>query len=269
MRFPHFHTTRNLARFAAIILAIVATTSCYDRFGEPTSQPGKALPANVTMDLLVALCPDHATLIPEDDLIISGLVTSSDEAGNFYRSLMLQDATGAVEILGGPTHLFRDYPPGSCLSVQLKGLAMGRRFGVVQIGRMPPTGDFAVDHIGTRALLEDYVKFGGLETPPVPLLLSIAQLQPQHAGQLVSIQGLSLLPSDSAEQRETWAGYRTFEDASGRTIRTYTSNFARFASVEVPTGPLKLTGILQRNATTGDRQYTLMLRDESDCMIEN
>lgn len=37
------------------------------------------------------------------------------------------------------------------------GLAMCRRFGVVQIGTMPAAGDYAVEAIGVRALLDRYV----------------------------------------------------------------------------------------------------------------
>ncbi|MBR2049643.1 MAG: hypothetical protein IJ957_02935, partial [Rikenellaceae bacterium] len=46
-----------------------------------------------------------ATTIRED-MIITGRVTSSDEGGNFYRTLTIEDATGALELMVGMDYLY-------------------------------------------------------------------------------------------------------------------------------------------------------------------
>lgn len=91
------------------------------------------------------------------DIVVAGRVTTSDEAGNFFRSVVLQEDGTGVELMAGLDDLFRVYPPGCRIAVRLQGLAMCRRFGVVQIGTMPAAGDYAVEAIGVRALLDRYV----------------------------------------------------------------------------------------------------------------
>lgn len=74
------------------------------------------------------------------DIVVAGRVTTSDEAGNFFRSVVLQEDGTGVELMAGLDDLFRVYPPGCRIAVRLQGLAMCRRFGVVQIGTMPAAG---------------------------------------------------------------------------------------------------------------------------------
>ena len=68
------------------------------------------------------------------DEIIRGYVISNDEAGNFYKQLVLQDETGGIEMRIDIVDLFSVYPPGRQVYVRLKGLWLGDFNGLVQLG---------------------------------------------------------------------------------------------------------------------------------------
>ena len=71
-------------------------------------------------------------------------VTTSDRAGNFYRTLCIEQAGAALEVMVGLDHLHNDYPPGSRLMVRLRGLTLGLQYGVLQAGtRAEPGSGYA------------------------------------------------------------------------------------------------------------------------------
>lgn len=60
-----------------------------------------------------------------DPVVIRGEVTSSDENGNVYRELYIQDATGAIDLKIGRSSSYDDYKPGQILYVNCMGLTLG------------------------------------------------------------------------------------------------------------------------------------------------
>lgn len=60
-----------------------------------------------------------------DDLIIKGEVTTSDEDGNVYREIYIQDATGAICLKLGRSSSYDDYKIGQILYVKCKGFVVG------------------------------------------------------------------------------------------------------------------------------------------------
>ena len=169
--------------------------------------------------------------------------------------------------MAGPDDLFRVYPPGCRIAVRLQGLAMCRRFGVVQIGTMPAAGDYAVEAIGVRALLDRYVACETVDVlRPVPRIVAFDELAPDMCGCLVQIEDLTPLPSEEDPTDWKWEGYRLFEDRAGNRIATYTSTYARYAASEIPKGPVTLVGVLQYgNAGSIGKSYMIKMRDENDC----
>jgi len=74
----------------------------------------------------------------ETDQFISGYVISNDEAGNFFKELILQDATSnpttGVKILVDVNPLFTSYEFGRKIYVNLDGLTVGFDSGVLTLG---------------------------------------------------------------------------------------------------------------------------------------
>lgn len=86
----------------------------------------------------------------DDEVIIRGVVTTTDQPGNFYKSFYLQDATGGIEVKIGKNGLYNDYKQGQIVYIKCKGLYLGMYgfkggnyggYGMVSIGYNKDTDD--------------------------------------------------------------------------------------------------------------------------------
>ena len=75
----------------------------------------------------------------EDSLWVAAFVTSSDEGGNFYKELFVQDhpsqPQAALKIRMDRTSLVDHYPVGSRLLILLNGLGAGMNNNQLTLGR--------------------------------------------------------------------------------------------------------------------------------------
>lgn len=186
-------------------------------------------------------------------------------AGNFYRTLCIEDDDAGLEIMAGIDHLHNDFPIGCRVVVSLQGLTVARNRGVIQIGRAPAPGSrYTVDYIGSRAALDRIIiRSDETITCPTPSRLPIGGLTPDRCGTLVRIDELQYSPDELSAS--TWSGYKRFENQQGEAIYTYVRHYARFADEEVPTQKVSLVGILEKEETEKGR-YMIRLRNEQDCI---
>ena len=245
----------------------VLLAGCHDRsFGERLCD---AAPEATTLTLS-QLCAafEGATTEITSDIVVGGRVTTSDEAENFYRTFCIEEEGAAIEIMAGVDHLHNDFPKGTYVTLRLKGYALGRHYGVLQMGRKPaPGSSYTTDYIASsRAALDKALTRTSLAVAvPQPTPRTIAELTPAVCGTLVRIDGVRYAPEGLAEGT-TWAGYKRFVDDTGAAIHTYVRAYARFAGEEVPLGRCMLQGILQLDGGSSGR-YILKLRDENDCEV--
>lgn len=246
------------------LLLTVGMTGCYDCASEPSTELTPTPPATTTIGELRRLFTGE-TFVVESDVVVCGRVTTSDQAGNFYRTLVLEADGAAVEVMAGIDGLRNIYPEGCDVTLRLQGLALGQSYGLLQVGRAPTPGSgYATDYIGSRAALDQHLIRSTCETPLVPTLCTIDELTPEMAGCLIRVDGLRFMPEDPEEA--TWSGYKRFTDNEGNEIETYTRLYADFADAAIPTGEVLLVGILQCSARAdGSPRYMLKMRDESDC----
>ena len=148
----------------------------------------------------------------EKDLIIGGQVTSSDQSGNIYRSMYIQDATGAIEIKIGKSSLYNDYRPGQWVYVKLNGLTLGTYEGMLQIGLDDPSGEYETAYIDVQRMIDLHVFKGKIDTPVVPIVLSESEiLLEQNMEKLVTLKGLKyaneafalLYPDPNGDKKST------------------------------------------------------------------
>lgn len=79
---------------------------------------------------------DTKYVLVEDDLYIKGKVVSDDEQGNVYKSLYIQDATGAIEVKLNNNVGVR-FPYGTWVYVRLQDLYIGNYRMMLNIGGAP------------------------------------------------------------------------------------------------------------------------------------
>jgi hypothetical protein len=254
--------------FVCILLAL-SLAAC--RVWEaPSFEPETNLPG-VTLGDLRTYLHSEAEMTFAEDVGIAGRVVSSDRAGNFYNTFFIDDGTGAAEIMAGMPDLDAVYHPGQRVFIRARGLAVGWRDGVMQIGLPPEPGNrFATGYFYHRAVIRGYITAERDVEPVEPLEVSLSGLSAALCGRLVRIGGVA---ADPLPDGATWAsalpspttGYVKFRSSPSDSITVVTSGYASFALAPVPRGEVALTGILFHGRGEGSRDHFLLkLRDESD-----
>ncbi len=231
---------------------------CYDDAPTPRESLGRELPpATLTLGELIA---GH-TAIPRRITraeVVHATVTTSNDGNNFRQSLLLEDRGAALAILVGTSAAAGEhYPCGCRVALYAEGLLLCDTLGMVCIGVAPAPGSRQpIAPIESRQQLDRLLLPGGRIESPEPLQTTVSELPALSPGRLVQIGGLRYKEDceDGCVATDTepvWSGYRCFVDADGRTVHTYVSPYARFASYPIPHTPLQLTGILQHHRVYG------------------
>ena len=270
---------RGVERYILIICAAVLLCGCYNSTRLP-DDADLGLNPNMPIAELRDLWRGK-TLTIDEEYVVGGRVTSSDVAGNFYQTFTITDGERAVEIMAGMRDLHNTYPLGCYVSVLLDGCAVGVERGVLQIGLMPASySSYAVDYFYSRAVIDKYVVRRDDVAEVSARTLNFEGLDESLCGMLVRIEGLRYLPEtpetpEAPETPETptaepaiWSGYRAFADAEGNVVYIYTSDYANFATDEVPTVTCDITGILQHSEVSGvlGEYFILKMRSADDCV---
>lgn len=263
---------RRVRNHILTICAAVLLCGCYN-YTLSSEAEGLDLKPNMTIAALRDMWRGETFEVAEP-MVVSGVVTSSDKAGNFYQTFTIEDSTGAAEIRAGMRDLHNPYPVGCRLCVRLEGCAVGVECGVLQIGLMPESySRYAVDYFYSKVLLDYHIVRSGEVVEVVPTTLGVGDLTIARCGSLVRVKGLRLVVDEVEEAEadvfvpQVWSGYRAFADADGNRLYLHTSDYADFAAKEVPTIPCDVTGILQRESVVGveDECFVLKMRSEDDC----
>ncbi|MBT0606973.1 DUF5689 domain-containing protein [Aequorivita echinoideorum] len=198
-------------------------------------------------------------------LFIEAYVVSSDESGNFFKTLIIQDApenpTAGIAISTEAVDLYTKYEPGRKIYFRVDGLYTGEFAG------LPTIGTRSGDEIG-RISVEDFENriFRSLESETlVPTVIPISQaLSDARLSTLVqfeNVQFLSEFNGDTyANCDSTFSENRVIEDCENNSIVVRNSGFADFRCVALPTGNGTLTAI----TSVFNGTYQLFIRDVED-----
>lgn len=266
---------RLISYISLIIIFITPLTmlvGCYNSANEPVLHTDIPPRTTTIANLKSHILGTRPQLI-EEDVVIVGHVISSDREENFYRSIVVDDDTGAIEVMMGISPLAADYPEGLLLALRLKGCYVGFQRGVAVAGtRAPEYESFDIGYLASQEAIDRVVvRSNDVEIQPARTL-HIAELQRSDCGRLICIDGVQLTSSSNIDtlQGETlhdarWAGYALFKDENGDSIAVYTRDYARFAEQPIPTQELSLQGILQWAPYNGQKEcYQLKMRYAED-----
>ena len=121
---------------AALIGLLLSAAGCSKGYDpEPPQRPPVPVPT-VTIAEFQKLCLDGATVIREP-IVLTGIVTTSDRSGNFYRTLGIEQNRSAVEIRTGTDNSHTRYPVGSRVCLRVQGLCVERQRACCKSDRRP------------------------------------------------------------------------------------------------------------------------------------
>ena len=197
-----------------------------------------------------------------DDIIIEGYVSSSDESGNVYKTIYLQDApenpTQGLVVSVDAVSTYTSYPQGSKVYIKLKGLAFGKYGNVLQVGYMnvdPVTNKDTFGRIPEKLVGNHLVRSCAPKVKIVPKVITLSQLSSSIdplIGALVQVNNaefpVNLLcnvyaPNGTTVNRQLVDPTKTTPE-NKRVVRN--SGYASFAFDQLPSGNGTFVGILSK-----------------------
>ncbi len=192
----------------------------------------------------------------ETDQYMVGYVVSSDEGGNYFEELIIQDApenpTIGVKVLVDVNPLFVRYEVGRKVYIKLNGLAVGITNGVLTVGTL--NGN-EVDKIPSASENDFIIRSTEIATL-VPLAMDISDFTNDKTNLLIQLDNVQFQYSEVIENSLSYAsesfdqfdGERTLQSClTGASTIFSTSTFADFKSLTLPSGIGSVSAILSRN----------------------
>lgn len=276
----------NLLKPTAIaLLSLFAITSCVkdDDYEIPNPNGEKPLPPFsgkvVTFDVATAQATNTVVTYGADEAI-EGYVISSDEAGNFYQKIYIQneDKTKGVTVAINKTGLYTDFPLGAKVQLRLKGLTSQINNGGVDFGSgifQANNGRTSVGRMSEAIAKNHLFDKGGVRKTLAELAKADASINTlkveANVNQLITLKGVHFKTADVGKEmhqktNDTRQGTDyTLTDAQGNTIPFRTSRYAKFKDEKVPAGTLDITGVL----TKFGQNWQFMISNYADIVVVN
>jgi hypothetical protein len=285
--------------FTALV-GVTGLTGCQNDFDiPPVNIPTATMVANTTIaDLKSEMWDDannYAVLVGQkedgEDYIIKGRVISSDASGNIYKSLVIQDETGALPMSINMTSMYNTYRVGQEVVVNVTGMYCGKYAGYEQLGGYGEYNGTPQTSFMTQETFENHVELNLLPNPSMTLvqpdgerptegiyciiadmgsLPSTAEGQRKWQGQLVEFRNVSFDGggTETYAKESDWSSSttsRTLKDSKGNSITIRNSGYATFCKDVMPAGSGTVRGILSYYNGT----WQLLIRTVADVIFDN
>jgi hypothetical protein len=232
-------TWQTLWVWAAI--AVLSLSGCKKEFDEPPGfgEDPAGVSANITIAALKALY--SGTFLPiTDNLIIEGIVVADDKSGNFYKSIVIQDATGGILIKIDATELYNEYPIGRRIFVKCQGLVLGDFNKLIQLGIGTDNTDPASPVLISIPFYQKdrFILKGKYGITVDPVEVSITELDDSYQNMLIRINNVEFTDSDAdmffADAINKVSINRRLKDCFNNEIILRSSGYADFANTKTP-----------------------------------
>jgi len=214
---------------------------------------------------------------PYDDMI-EAYVVSSDENGNFFKTISFQTlATATTPAIGfsvpvDATNLYVDYRIGNKVYVKLKDQYTDLYYGGLRIGSLYVNA-FNQGGVG-RLSQNDYKKVlnascTNVKEEQLVRSIGLGEINDSHLNTLIELSNVQFtepaIGRHYYEETNDVGGATNWNlvDKSGNQMIFRTSSFADFSKSVVPNGSGKVRGVLTKYAT----DYQLIARKEADVQM--
>lgn len=261
--------------FAAIAAGILSSCVQDDDYSVPVAD---CTETSLVKTIEVADVPASAevTQYTEDD-VIEAYVVSSDQGGNFFKSISFQTLDGS-RAFSVPTELqssFVSYPPGTKVLIKLQNRYTDVYNSGVRIGSIYVSGGEAA--VGRMSVVETKAALNRSCAPAdeEPLVLHPASLNDAkndfYVNKLIeldNVQFTNAAVGDHYYEATNDIGSATnhlVEDAFGNTVIFRTSAYATYKGQIVPSGSGKIRGVMTKYGS----DYQFMARTLNDVQLTN
>ncbi|EFS97282.1 hypothetical protein HMPREF1977_1486 [Capnocytophaga ochracea F0287] len=268
---------------AIALLTAFAITSCVkdDDYDIPDPNGKKPLPdysgqvvsfANVLTKVTASVATYTA------DEAIEGYVISSDEGGNFYKKIYIQNAdkNQGLSVAIDKSGFYTEFPVGAKVQLRLKDLTTQLNNSAIEVGHGTYTAKSG--RKGVAAMAEAIYKKHLFDTGERKTVAELAKVSNSiqevsteaHVDQLITLKGVHF-PTDAVgktlyDKSNALGGATNYKltDANGKTIIFRTSSYAKFKDEKVPAGEVEVTGVL----TKFNKDYQFMISNYADLVVK-
>jgi len=255
------------------MMASLFITGCVhdDKYDEPNLENFQCADLVKTMTLteLRAKYTNTVYTFPDNSTdVVEGYVSSTDETGNIYKTIYIQDKvvdpTQGFVISVDMVSTYTQYPQGSKVYIKLAGLSLGTYGGVVQLGVKDPTSTTSVLRIPEKTVPSKVFRSCTIREKIVPKVLTMTEmvsLNDNLIGCLIKLNnvefdGRSLCttyaPNGVTVDRTIGEGW-TVTNGVGKYTKTAVvrnSGYASFANQILPAGKGEFVGIYSKFNST-------------------
>ncbi|MCQ2273043.1 MAG: DUF5689 domain-containing protein [Bacteroidales bacterium] len=261
--------------YLLVFAALVSVLSSCKKWEAPELQEpqytGKK--ANKTIADIKALhqldnAPDSIKPLSGNYFIVDAVVVSSDEGGNCYKYITIQDETGGIEISIDQSSLFNEYPVGQVVYLNCDGLVVGDYSGKYQVGWIYNNSSIGrINYMMLSKYLSkdgfpsvDNIKKYSIDGEGIHVIKSNANLAESWGNCLCKIVGARFKSECHGKQLAT-NDLTCDRDLDNFSITVRTSNYAKFRNIVIDANEsYDLTGIL--SIYKGKYQFTLRTADD-------
>ena len=213
------------------------------------------------------------TFFEKDNSIVEGYVISSDEAGNFYKTLIIQDnfenpSTG-IEIMIDQKALFTKYNFGRKVFINLAGLTITNEEGKYKLGYLSKN---KIDVI-PASKIDNYIIRTTETMDIIPMKMEIDEFSKEKIGTYVQIENIQFKKDEigrtfAGESYDEFNGERVLEQCSSmwNTILS-TSTYSDFRSNLISDKTGTINAVLSKDYY--GKKFILLLNDPSGINLTN
>ena len=258
---------------AIVVLTITSliVVSCNKKFDEPPAYVGPNITPTLTIADLKAMHTIGGLELVTADKIIGGIVVADDKSGNFYKTIVIQDETGGIQVKLDGYDLYTEYPVGRQVYINVKGLYLGDYNNLYEIGG-------GVDNTVSPArlgyiastLFDQYITKGSLNNVITPKVVKVADLNDSYQSTLIQLDNFEFAVGDTskpyADSTLTSSAVNyTIKSCAGESIVLRNSSYADFAGYNLPNDNGSILAIYTVFGSTKQ----LNIRDTSDVKFYN
>ncbi len=223
---------------------------------------------------------DPTAIIPaEEELYIEGYVISSDQSGNFFEELIIQNKTDdsnpsedprlGIRVSVNVSSLYNTYQFGRKVYIKLSGLTIGESNGVLVVAKGEGSQVEQIQAYEYR----DIILRGSEVAEITPKVTSIEDLSEADENTLIQLNDAQFHRSQlgmtfAGEASDEFDGFRTLEScATNNTLDLQTSTFADFKSLNIDEGRGSIQGVYSRDF--GDDFSVLIINSRADINFDS
>lgn len=230
-----------------ILLIIVATLlACSDSVARFDEAPHGV----VTIAHLKSLAKSESYTIT-DDISIEGYVVANDLFGEYYKSIVISDESGGIEIAIDTNKTATQFPISARVVVYCSGLTIGDYGGRLTLGAAP-AGHYTVDRISAKDISRYFLVDKSAPKAIGPTRLNINEITEKHIGNYIRLDdvtfasqaGMSWCDKEPASG-EYITTERTLYDHKGNALAVRTIAECRYRNEKIPSGYGVVCGIVE------------------------